>query len=83
MSTKRTVLVPKILAEVRASNRIRNLIAISLNNSANTVGTWARNNDPYLCLPDSMKVIKEEIPLPDGESYTCEVEIGDKHLSQS
>ena len=81
MATKRTVLVEKVLMALQGSTRVRTLIAASMGISVYTVSRWVKHNDPYLCLPDAMKVIMGNISIPEGESYTQEVEMGDKHLA--
>lgn len=81
MTTKRTVLVSKVHKAIDSTPSIRTAIAAALDVSYATVTRWSKNNDPYLCLPDSLKVIKQNISIPDGESYTEEVEIGNKYLA--
>lgn len=80
---QRTVLSEKVIAYVRASVNIRTKIAAALNVNPFTVGKWAKNNDPQLCLPDSLAIIKANITLPNGESYTTKVTIGETHLQDN
>lgn len=77
----RTILNEKILAMVQTSPSIRTGIAAAMRVHPNTVSRWAKDNDPQLAHPDSIAAIKLWATLPKGESYTCQVEQGDKHLT--
>jgi hypothetical protein len=83
MYYKKKQLTPRVLAGVEATPSIRNALASAHNVSRMTVWRWARDNDPQLSEPKSIRVIQKFISLPPDQSFTEVIEIGDKHLKQS
>ena len=83
MYYKKTQLIPKVLTAVQSMASIRYGIAKAHGVSRQTTWRWSHHNDPQLCEPKSLRVIQKFISLPDGESFTEMVEIGDKFLKQS
>ena len=79
--TKRTILKTEILSVVQTNVRLRGLLATALEVNPATIQRWAKDNDPYLCLPDSIFTIKSFLKLSKTSEITTQVEIGDKYLT--
>ena len=79
IQTNRTVLADNVIETVRASVRIRTEIAAALGVNPRTVDKWSVNNDPQLCLPDSMDVIRRNITLRGDGGFTQKLSISEPH----
>jgi len=73
------VLVEKIRVVVHTSVSLRVQIAIAMNVNPVTVWRWSKSNDPQLCDPKSLALIKKRITIPSGESYTTNAPIVEPH----
>ncbi len=60
---------------IRTNTKVRNMIAIAVDKSSDTVSRWCRNNDAELTMEAVLNVVRKEMKLAGGVKLTEVVKI--------
>lgn len=75
----RKALSEKVLIVVTESKTIRDEIAAAVGVHTYTVQRWCKNNDPQLCIKESLDVIRKFVTVRGNGGFTIDIPVEQPH----